>query len=60
MRPKTIDVFDKNNTSKQTPAPTTYNNIDFQAKTGRFFYAKFPDTKLCSMNMKSERFENIK
>ena len=53
MRPRTLDVFEKHNTAKHTPSPVVYNTIDLTPKTGRFFCAKFSDTKLSALNMKS-------
>jgi hypothetical protein len=56
MRPRTLDVFEKHNTAKHTPSPVAYNTIDLEPKNGRFFYSKFGDFKLSSLNMKSDRF----
>lgn len=60
MRPKTIDVFETHHTAKHTPSPHVYNTVDLQTKNGRFFVSKFHDTKLGTLNQKSERFERIK
>lgn len=60
MRPRTLDVFEKHNTTKHTPPPGAYNTIDMEPKSGRFFCSKFSDTKLSALNMKGSRFEHIK
>lgn len=56
MRPKTVDMIDKNLTYKKDPGPGTYQSIELEPKTGRFVVSKFGDSKFAKITDLGQRF----
>lgn len=60
LRPKTVDVIEKNLSYKDVPGPGAYKQIDLDTKEGRFKVAKFRDTQFGKINPNTPRFMTIK
>ena len=56
LRARTLDVIEKNDTSKVAPGPGNYESINLEPKNGRFFYANYSDMKLAKINPNGDRF----
>jgi hypothetical protein len=60
MRPKTLDVVEKNKSFWRNPGPGAYHDIDLRPQTGKFVYSKFEDVQIAKLNLNSQRFGKIR